>query len=244
MSTSRTLRQPFVRALTLGALLVTAGCGVDTSSEGGALAPATTETPAEVVTIEDLESILPEAADIGAAYRAVTEDDDDGPDPVQDALDEQCPDVAATQGEDDDDDDVSRTYEGPRGRQIKVTLSASSTVRTETELAAYVDAVNDCRSVVVRDSGVDYELTFEAEEVPDIGEQAVRVHLSVTVDAPELSAPVTINTYGVNFRIQDVAAQVTGTDAVNGEQRLAFDESRLDPVIADLEVRIEELTGS
>lgn len=260
MSTSLTVRRSLTLAVT-AALLLAGGCGVETSSEGaplsvptsagGTTAPTggddstTTVTPDKDVTAEDLEAILPEAGDVGAAYHEVSDDDDDddeGPDPVQDAIDEECPDMVAYQDA-DDDDAVGRLYEDTQGRQINVSLKPSATVKSDADLADYIDAVNACDSVEVSDSGLDYELAFAAEEVPDVGEQAVRVSLTVTIETPDLPSPLTVNTYGVNFRLQDVGVQVSGTDGINGEQRVVFDQSRLDPVVTDVEARVKELVG-
>ena len=250
------------------AALLATGCGAKGASEGSSVTTApsgepaattvvagettvpdstTTEPDDGMVTSDDLEAILPSASDIGPGYSEVRNDRSDAnePDPIGDALTAQCPEVEELNGDDEDDDDeVSAKFEDDEGRSIEVKLSPTAKERSPDELATFIEAVNGCDDITASDAKFDYSITLAAGEEPSLGDQAIRLALSITISGGDLPGPLALNTYGYIFRIGTVGGQITGSDGTDGTTRIKFDSDDLDPLVLDMEARVDDLLGN
>lgn len=245
-----TTRRPrrFLAVAATSAFLL-AGCS---TSGGSDAAPSTTKAPKSSTTIadettttteaddpgegpssEDLEALLPTAADLGDDWEvddsAVDSDEDDETDK---ALEEQCPGTAAFTLNDDEDDDVQANFANTDNSRMEVSVTPSANDLSDEDLEAAVEAINDCDDITLTDSDdITTTFTFSADLDPDYGDQGIRLEAEVTLEGGTIPQPVTLMVYAVFFRYGSAGVSVTGTDGI--------DEATFEPIDVDTDLLLE-----
>lgn len=261
-------------AVAVTALLLVAGCSssggdddattttadaatTTTPDDGSTTAPddetTTTEgddeTPTDGPTREDLEGILPEAADVGDGWDEVASDggDDAGDDEEDAALEEQCPEAAALGANDETDDaeKAVRSFEDAAGAGVEVKLNPTAEAIDADELDQLVDAINGCGPIAV-DGGDGSTTTFEFEAVVDdeYGDQGLRMQAAVSLELPEVGV-LELTLYFLTYRDGPVGVSISGADGLDEDtlETVPIDPEILVALADGIDADLAELTG-
>lgn len=259
---TRPRHRPRSSAASLALLVGVAFAACACSSSGGDAAPATTVAASSTTagsagdgpgpSTAELSAILPRAIDLGEGWvEAQPSDPDsaDDPSPTDQALQEQCPELASLVRDEpsgDDDADVVRTFVDGDGREIEIELDPDARAFGDAELQEAVDATNACDQVELEDDdGVTTTLRFQAAVDPDHGEQAVKLQAEVTIQLPSEDEPISLTLYGLVFRTGSVGVNVTATDGIDSE---SLEVNRTDMELLTglsdrLEASVDDLVG-
>lgn len=205
--------------------------------------------PADRLTAEDLEAILPDAAELGDGWEeapADDEDTDEGDAPEDQAIEEQCPEAAGLGGDDDEDDEeVVRTFTDADGAEVEVSLSPTAEEIDPDELSTLVDALNDCGTLTVEgDDGSTTTYDFEAAIDDERGDQGLRAQIGLTLELPEVGV-VELTLYVLSYRDGDVGVSISGFDGLDQAtvEAIPIDPDVLVTVADGIDERLAELTG-
>ncbi|CAN5515333.1 hypothetical protein BH10ACT1_BH10ACT1_32570 [soil metagenome] len=217
----------------------------ETTTTDGDTTTTEAQDPSDGPTSDDLEAILPTAADIGSGW-SVDPDDDGDSTQTDDQLDEQCPDVAALEDLSDEDLDVEQDFTNDDNQQVVVKLNPSARAVSDDELDEYVDAANACTGSIVDDEdGTTTKFAFDVSRTDEFGDQGIQIEGTITVSGGGLPKPVTITIYNLNYRIGSVSVEVSGQDGIDGATyaSVPFDPDLLVTLGRDLESQVSELVG-
>lgn len=265
MTRPRSLLLPVATVL-VGAALLLAGCGASGGEDAKAddtttTAPATTTAPEDDKTTttadgsdpgdgptsDDLEALLPSAADIGDGWKVDTSDDDSDSSALDKAIEEQCPDATALATDDDEStDSVKRSYVDGADRQIQVELSPSAMEVEDDFLDELVTAINDCPDVTFTEGTVTTSLDLEAQTSEDYGDQAVQLHVAASITEASLSEPVTLDLYALVFRTEEVGVRITASDGLDSDtlEVTPSDGDQLTALADNLDQAVAQLVGN
>lgn len=253
-----------VLAILLTASLLLAGCGTSGGNDDDAATtaangePTTTAAPdededdqagdASSVTGEQLEAILPTAADLGpewtldelvGAGEAVDDDEADEldpDDPADAAIAEACPEAAALDfGDDSSPEDVSATFSTDEDLGMEVSLGPVPSRFTEDGLDEVIDALAACTDIDLEQDGIPMSMDIGAERSDEYGDYGARINFDIgfSVMGQELSLTLVGNLFVVDGVAVGVVA-TSGFDQVVGEPV----DAPLD-LLADLSAEME-----
>ncbi len=195
-----------------------------TTTEDGAT--TTTESSGGDVSIEDLEALLPEADEIRAGYTVQQPDDDDDDDenPADAAIQDACPDAADffdDQG--DDDPKAEREFADAMDRSISVGLDPTPRNLGADVLDEVIDVVNGCGTITYDQDGFDVSADISAERDDTYGDRGVVMSMSITMEHPQLPAPLQLDMMSHIFVMGSVSVNVEATDGVDDDAMQAVD---------------------
>lgn len=265
----------------IAAALLLAGCGASggdaaTTSRSGGQEPASTTTAdaggddggddettttgeddggGKELTSDDLEAILPTAADIGPDYE-VKEDDDDvyesttttapgEEDPTEAALREACPKAAELDlmSDEANEDEVGVEFATEDDRGIEVTLDPTPVGIDDDTIDDIVEAFNDCGVVEFEDpdSG-SMTMELSAERLDGVGDFGIEIRLDTALTL--FGVPITIGFHGYLFDVDGVGVSVTSSDGLDPGtfESVEGDDDLLPGLAAEMEQRVEALT--
>ncbi len=253
-------------ALTLVGALLLAGCGSsssdgekDTTTTEAAAPDETTTTadqaddttttteagdePTDGPSADDLEALLPTAADLGDGWSDDPADESDDADTTfGDAVTEQCP-AAAALIDPDKTDNPRAAFTDEAGAGLSVSLSPDA---EEADVDAVVAEITACEPVVIEDEdGTVTTLTLEAATTQDYGDQGLQLRAEASITHPDLAAPLVINNYLLLFRTGTVGVRINGTDgyAEDNVTAVPIDGDLLVAVADDLNTEVADLVG-
>ena len=201
-------------------------------------ATTTTNVP-EGPTSEDLEAILPTAAELGDGFTEV--ETPEQPSYFRLAMIDRCPDAVAVL--DTPDGAVERTIVASDGVALAFELAPDQEPMDPAEEEGLVDALNDCSFAVRNDDGVLHSIEWAAGS-DGIGDQAIRGAFTDSISSDAMPEPVGINTYFARVVVGDVSILVRGVDGYVDGQRVEFSSDEMAPITQEMVARVEGLTGS
>jgi len=214
-----------------------------TTDDGTSTTEAT--DPGDGPSTEDLQAILPTAADLGTGW--TEEAADTSGDSDSSALDEQCPDVAKLDGDSDDSDDSDHatvSFTDAKAERVAVELDPTATSRTEQELSDYVDALNACKATTT-DNGLTTAFSFEVTPTDAYGDQGLKIETTINVTGAALPKPVKALLYTLVYRSGTVGVQIDGQDGIDDATAAvtAFDPDQLIKLADAIDPKISDLVG-
>jgi hypothetical protein len=217
-------------------------------SDGGERS-TTSLVPTTVVVDDDppsdaaLRAILPKASDFGEEWSEQT-GAIEGEDPaLTDAIDAQCPALAAFRQVDRAHDVVGSYYDTSR-RQLEIAFNPDGVIYTRRSFAKLIAAVNDCGEITYDGrTGTRFTLTPTAQAERQLGEQGVRLAISSVIVAASIGGPVAANSYLYVFQRGPVVVTVQGSDAVDPTtgQVAKFEPSALDPTAGSIDSLLRDV---
>jgi hypothetical protein len=261
-------RHPLLALLVLiPVLALVAGCGASGGKDAldtGATATTTTggdDGSEDRPSTEALVDILPTADDIGNGYKMSDEnlgdeaDDEDsdeqgtgseeGPDPTEQAMIEQCPGAKFLEELDDSGEsttEISREFENEAEATIEVALDPEPPKFTEDTVDKLVEALSDCGTIEAEDGeGGTFTMTMKAEDYDDHGDFGVAVEMDAEYTMMGSTVPIAFR--GVIFSVDGTAVSVVATSGLDEDTFEQVDgDYDLLPDLADLmEERVSSL---
>lgn len=266
---TRTVRSTLFSAVAVAALLL-GGCstGGDEAAEGTTTTEAeqptsttattsggddgsstTTEASSGEVDVEDLEALMPDAADIGPDYELTADvEEEDEPSGSDAAIEEQCPGAAQFMSHDDATSDAAyRLFETADDREIEVKLDPTPNPNfDEGRMDEVIDAINSCGTIEVQEAGFTMTLDIRAAAEGTFGDRGVVMSMLATMDHAELLAPLELEFSARAFVVGSVAVSLSSADGITGrtaeEVRVVpGDHDLLDSLAATLEPAVADV---
>lgn len=194
------------------------GDAATTTTDGGASPTTEAEDPdpGTVLSVEDLEAVLPEADEIGFGFDEVPGGDGESDSTASDAMSETCPETAEFLDEDDDGDDTaSRVFAAADGRSFTVDLNPEPEDVDADYIAGMIDAVNGCGEFsFTASNGAEYTVVMSAERADEVGDMGVRIQQDITLVHPSLPEPVSFSQANWNFIDRTVGVELFSADGI------------------------------
>ena len=190
--------------------------------------------------MEDLEAILPTGEDIGPEF-------EEGPPPKVEtflvaAVARQCPDGVDFLGG-TTDDAASVAFTGANGANLDFRFSLADQTPEPAKIQALVDGLNDCGPMGISSAdGSASSVTLAAGVEDTLGDQAMRVGMSLSTQAEGESEGLTLNTYIYVFWLDGVLTELRFGEGTEEGERVKVDPADLNPVIREIEQRVRDLT--
>lgn len=216
------------------------------SSDGGSSSDA-------APTGEQLEAILPTAADLGPEWEldelvgaGEAEDEEseglDPDDPTDMAIAEACPEAVALDfSQDATPDDVSASFTTDQDLMAEVSLGPVPERLTEDGLAEVIDALADCTEIEIEEEGTAMTMSIRAERSDALGDYGADIGFDIEVAV--LGQPLTLTLDGRIFVVDDVAVSVmvnSGFDEQTGET-IDAPLDLLEELSTEMEQRVRDL---
>lgn len=218
------------------------GAETTTSSTDG---PTSTSPGAQLpeVTLGDLESILPDADEVGFGFREVPSSDDEGDPALDAALLDACPEAARFLDDTDDGPVAVRDFEAADGRTMGVELDPSPKNLEADILDDVIDVMNGCGAVTYTASnGADVTLSMSAERNDELGERGVRVRQDIIMKHPSLDEDLEFSAEGWIYLLGPVAVKVNAQDGIGADGTVTpADFEALGDVAAQMESELGSL---
>ena len=228
-------------------------CGVSGGSDDGPT-PADDARP----TLDELEALLPEAADLGEGYELVSsnedpteaDDDDDDPMGLDSALDDACG-PAVTDWMDaggdgpDEDEEVVRHFSTDVDQTVQTDIGFTSREVSDDQLAELIDALRDCEQATVDLPDGSLDVQISASEEAEIGDQAVRVFMDLTMHIDGLPQPITVSMEGITYVRGPVTVMVMVGDGLDERTLRAVpgDVHLIDSLATEIDTALVDLLG-
>lgn len=227
-----------------------------TAGAGDPLPTATTEAAPipQDVSLADLEAILPTAREVGGSYGiedSDEDDDDDGSDPASDAAWENaCPEAIELFGETADDSDDAQesaevSMEDADNHIFEVELELTPDPSFDAEsVGELIDVINACDTLeYTDDEGWDLTMDLGVERADEYGDAGILMLMDITLDRPELDAPLEIGYAIRTFLVGSVTVSVSGSDGLDDRTYATIprDDALIEEYAAEMETRVRDL---
>lgn len=189
--------------------------------------------------LEELEAVLPSAADLGPVWTEVDRSDDEGPGTL---VSDSCSQVAPYVDR-DESSRVSRTYEDHEGFRITIRLDREPGVFAEDGLPDRI--LTDYRScnATMEEEGVRFRATFDGEPMPEMGHNGVGIVSAVTAEGDGLDADIDVYLFSASSD-NGVLVEVLTQDRLRDDGTVAPVAGNLMPeVVASMITEVDALRG-
>lgn len=206
-----------------GAVKTSGAAAGDSSSGGG--------EGAEPLTDSELESVLPEAEDLGPDYEesSASSPSDAHSLDIGAAAAKACP-ASKKFWETNDGPDVMRDFETSDGRMIGIGLELTTPDDFRKMNEAARDAFAGCKSFSTSNAaGAKFQVSFELEDDSSVGDDGMKLLVTMKVNSKDLPRPITLKMNVQRFRVGDVGVTA---GALSG-----FNTAAATEVDADLDIR-------
>lgn len=217
----------------------------DTTGTTAVDGPAADDNP----TIDELAELLPSAADLGEDWSEVETtfgSDSDDDDDTAALFEAQCPELAEVAvGGQDEDDEVTRTFESTDDTSFEVGLQVNSQPLSDAKLDEIVDALGDCTNLTYTEDGADVTMNLTAERADELGDRGARMTIEATIESTQLPAPIEMSVHMLVFVRDSVGVMVSATPGLDPEtfEKIDFDLALVDDVAAAIDEDLDALVG-